>query len=207
MQTHIIVPLSVALIDLLLAKYISITGNDFFLRATGLSEREAKRLTIFSIVQPSELSDLYKMVARTLAEKSVTSTNATTFDTGAGDSSATNNTNEEGWQAITLKCIPFSSCTNTKTNNSIAPSTTTSLNNNNTASSVQYPQQQEQQHHSLSITVALMEDMNRDQRCFHCILTDCPGTDGKLGSVTPELFAKLFNPNGAKNKFEGVMAK
>ena len=104
------------------------------------------------------------------------------------------------------KSVTSTNGTNTKTNNSIAPSKTTSL-NNNTASSVQYPQHQEQQHHSLSITVALMEDMNRDQRCFHCILTDCPGTDGKLGSVTPELFAKLFNPNGAKNKFEGVMAK
>ena len=55
-----------------------------------------------------------------------------------------------------------------------------------------------------------MMDMNRDQRCFHCILTDCPGSNGRLGSVTPELFAKLFNPttnNGAKSKFVGVMAK
>ncbi len=51
--------------------------------------------------------------------------------------------------------------------------------------------------------MVLMMDMNRDQRCFHCILTIVPVR-------TPELFAKLFNPttnNGAKTKFVGVMAK
>lgn len=142
-----------------------VVWNEFFLRATGLSEREAKRLTIFSIVQPSELSNLYKMVARALAEKSDTSTSATTVDTG-GNSSGT-----EEWQAITLKCIPFP-------NDPI-----------------------------LCITVALMKDVNRDQRCFHCILTDCPGSNGRLGSVTPELFAKLFIPNGTETKFVGVVAK
>ena len=156
------------------------SGNEFFLRATGLSEREAKRLTIFSIVQPTELSNLYKMVARALAEKSDTSTSATT-----GTSSGL-----EEWQAITLKCIPFP-------NDPILSKTSLK---NITPTAARGP-------HSLSITVALMKDVNRDQRCFHCILTDCPGSNGRLGSVTPELFAKLFIPNGTKTKFVGVVAK
>mmetsp|Transcript_5158 Transcript_5158/g.8108 ORF Transcript_5158/g.8108 Transcript_5158/m.8108 type:complete len:282 (-) Transcript_5158:567-1412(-) len=44
-----------------------VVWNKFFLTATGLSERDAKRLTIFSIVQSNQLSKLYKMVARALA--------------------------------------------------------------------------------------------------------------------------------------------
>jgi len=150
-------------------------GNDFFLLATGLSERDAKRLTIFSIVQSSQLSSLYKMVARALAEKSVASNSAPASKDGPTTlvDCAPPKTDNEEWQAITLKCIPFSS--NNKANER-GPKTTATL----------------------FINVTLMDDENRDQRCFHCVLTDCPGSNGKLGCVTPELFATLFAPIGNK---------
>ena len=52
----------------------------------------------------------------------------------------------------------------------------------------------------LYITVALMEDDNRDHRCFHCILTNCQA-NGKVGSLmTENLFAKLFAPDKLKKK-------
>ena len=159
------------------------TGNDFFLLATGLSERDAKRLTIFSIVQSSQLSSLYKMVARALAEKSVASNSATASKdslTTLVDCAPPKTDNEE-WQAITLKCIPFSS--NNKANERGLKTTATN--------SVQQP-------NPLYINVTLMDDENRDQRCFHCVLTDCPGSNGKLGCVTPELFATLLAPSGNK---------
>lgn len=44
----------------------------------------------------------------------------------------------------------------------------------------------------LYITVTLMADEDPRKRLFHCVFTDCPGTDGALGSVTPELLTKLF---------------
>ena len=191
------------------AKYhhvqLHVTGNEFFLIATGLSEREAKRLTIFSIVQSNQLSDLYKMVARALAEKSMTSTAAAAATVGTTSKTDItpaagkhDNTNSEEWQAITLKCIPFpsqnKSTTETKTTNPTTASTMT-----------------EEKSTQLYITVALMEDEHREQRCFHCILTDCPGTkEGKLGNVTPELFAMLFTRGGGSTKKKvgaGVLAK
>jgi PAS domain S-box-containing protein len=43
-----------------------VTWNDFFLRATGLSGEEAKRLSIFSIVQADKLSTLFELVANAL---------------------------------------------------------------------------------------------------------------------------------------------
>ena len=168
-------------------------GNEFFLIATGLSEREAKRTTIFSIVQSSQLSNLYKMVARALAEKrsvprvtsGSSSTSPTTLSSSEQPSSSSSATasssaastksdqtdNNEEWQAITLECVAFNDDSKKSKQKSSSASP-----------------------HPLYITVSLMEDENRDQRCFHCILTDCPGTNGgKLGSVTPELFAMLHN--------------
>ena len=166
-------------------------GNDFFLIATGLSEREAKRTTIFSIVQSSQLSNLYKMVARALAEKrsvprvtsgsstdptlssseqpSSSSSSATASSSAA--STKSEQTDNDEWQAITLECVSFNDDSKKSKQKSSSASP-----------------------HPLYITVSLMEDEDRDQRCFHCILTDCPGTNGgKLGSVTPELFAMLHN--------------
>jgi len=42
------------------------------------------------------------------------------------------------------------------------------------------------------MTVTLMPDDDVRKRCFHCVFTDCKGTDGKMGFITPELLAKLF---------------
>lgn len=37
-----------------------------------------------------------------------------------------------------------------------------------------------------------MTDDDPRKRCFHCVLTDCPGTNGAMGFITPELLAMLF---------------
>ena len=85
--------------------------------------------------------------------------------------------NDEWPKAITLSCASFP-------------------NDKVTSSSSATSADKEQ----LYITVALMEDENRDQRCFHCILTNCQA-DGKVGSLmTQDLFAKLFAPEKQKKK-------
>ena len=175
--------------------YISLqhkhAGNEFFLAATGLSERDAKRLTIFSIVQSSQLSNLYKMVARALAPNIVAAAAA-----GGNNKSG----DDEEWQAITLKCAPFTNIKNTVTSSADTtkqgePGAESSSENTTTATTTDSQSQQQ-----LYITVALMEDEKMANRCFHCILTDCPGTNGELGIVTPELFQKLFTPSNKKKK-------
>lgn len=173
----------------------AIAGNEFFLKATGLGNGDAKRLTIFGIVQSNQLSNLYKMVARALAadersQKSGRSNGSNGTTNIASGASSSNSKGGEEWQAITLKCIPFHQQggkegepkTKAKTKDSDAPSC-----------------------NPLYITVALMEDKNRDQRCFHCVLTDCPGIndEGKVGGVSPELFATLLSPKRSK---ENVVA-
>ena len=39
----------------------------------------------------------------------------------------------------------------------------------------------------------LITDPNPRKRCFHCTFTDCPGTNGTLGIVTPDLLAALYS--------------
>lgn len=48
-----------------------------------------------------------------------------------------------------------------------------------------------------------MADEDPRKRCFHCVFTDCPGTNGALGSITPELLAMLFKqPKKPNDSFE-----
>jgi hypothetical protein len=157
--------------------------NDFFLTATGLSEQDAKKLTIFSIVQSDQLSSLYKMVARALCPPNADGAPPRVGSATSGPNGTTDSSSEE-WQAITLKCVPFPRNNSNKNSKQKQGGTAT--------------------HHPnpLYMTVSLMEDENRDHRCFHCILTDYPGTDGKMGSVTPELFAMLFAPSDKKASIE-----
>lgn len=44
----------------------------------------------------------------------------------------------------------------------------------------------------LVVKITLMNDKDPRKRCFHCVFTNCPGTNGALGSITPDLLASLF---------------
>ena len=68
-----------------------VTWNEFFLRATGLSGEEAKRLSIFSIVQADKLSTLFELVANALKNgasknkrRRKRSTKGSSTDSGSG---------------------------------------------------------------------------------------------------------------------------
>ena len=45
-----------------------------------------------------------------------------------------------------------------------------------------------------------MADKDPRKRCFHCVFTNCPGTNGALGSITPELLASLFTTSDIPHK-------
>jgi hypothetical protein len=50
-----------------------------------------------------------------------------------------------------------------------------------------------------------MPDEDISKRCFHCVFTDCKGTDGKMGFITPDLLAKLFAyPGRVSEKLESA---
>ena len=65
-----------------------VTWNDFFLRATGLSGEEAKRLSIFSIVQADKLSTLFELVANALKNGAAKKRKRRRKKTGPSTSSA-----------------------------------------------------------------------------------------------------------------------
>jgi PAS domain-containing protein len=156
-----------------------ISWNDFFLKATGLHDSDMERLTIFSLVRQSELSRLFEIVATALRSGSMAATDGDDGAETAPEQQADDVNDEEkshvsditttgkwNYTAITLPCATF------------RPRTTTD--------GLQLVDQ------PLYMTVTLMSDDDPRKRCFHCVFTDCPGTNGALGSVTPELLSLLF---------------
>lgn len=167
------------LIHLLISHNALPTGNDFLVKAIGLSKEDVSRLTIFSLVQADKLSSLFEMVAEALrcdrndrnrVERSEDGSG------GEGSDSSGNTTNESSksgesrrwtYPSMTLPCVSFPSRTK--------------------PGSPHHP-------NPLYMTISLMTDEDPKKRCFHCMLTDDPGTNGSVGFITPELLALLFSP-------------
>lgn len=155
-----------------------IAWNDFFLKATGLFASDVDRLTLFSLVRQTDLSKLFEIVAAAL-RSGTTKTDENSEDETPGRSNpndeenrcTANLTTVSKWNytAITLPCTTF------------RPRPITSDVGD-----------EEDLGKPLYITVTLMTDDDPRKRCFHCVFTDCPGTNGALGSVTPELLSLLF---------------
>jgi len=91
-------------------------GNKFFLKATGLDQDAVQRLTIFSLVQPDKLANLFEMVAEALRQKpaSESSTAATSSSCLTTSESAPSSTEAADtapqpmeYAAMTLPCISF----------------------------------------------------------------------------------------------------
>lgn len=146
-------------------------------------------MTIFSLVRPEKLGNFFEIVAaalRTDAEEdrkgagSETSalTNGDGEKEGSSDESKSSDGNERQWDysAMTLPCIDFPTM---KKRQASEPTKHTD---------------------PLFVTVTLMADEDPKKRCFHCVFTDCPGTNGALGSITPELLALLFTAPEPKRK-------
>lgn len=167
-----------------------VTCNDFFLKVTGMSREEVSTMTVFSIVRGDRLSNLFEMVGEALrARKKITKEDSTNIDIrtedirqSASDSSGvTTNASEcsgesaKRWKyaAITLPCVSFP--------------------DRDRPGKINHP-------NPLYMTTTLMTDENPRKQCFHCILTDNPGTNGEIGPVTPELMSMLF----ATDDFDGV---
>ena len=141
------------------------TGNEFFLKATGISRPGVKGLTIFSLVKPEKLSNLFEIVAKALRKDPVP------IATGSADSTTPESDSKLNYDSMTLPCIEF-------------PANREQSNSDETVN-------------PLHVTVTLMGDEDPRKRLFHCVFTDCPGSDeGALGSITPELLARLFTRRG-----------
>jgi hypothetical protein len=132
-------------------------------------------MTIFSIVKAEKLSSLFEMVAEALRDNRVRIENEeSNTDDAQSSGDTTGDSGKSGsekgqWEyaALTLPCISFPSRKVPGTDHHPNP---------------------------LYMTMALMADEDPRRRCFHCILTDDPGTNETMGFITPELMALLFSP-------------
>ena len=162
-----------------------VTWNDFLLSATGLGPREVGNLTVFGMVESDQLSDLYAMVSKALAYRPsadkpgdagggapASSGGAPPPDGGDGAGEG----GETTWRSITLRCAPFRSPAR-------AVPAADGEKRKRTAPGPLY------------MNITLMGDEDPGKRCFHCVLTDKPGEDGRVGGVTPGLFDLIGRAN------------
>jgi len=144
--------------------------NDFFHRATGMSEQDVQRITIFSIVQADKLSTLFELVATSLRRSN--SPNSTEQDKNdiSTESLPLSKQLNETYTSVTLPCIPF-------------PKGVIKSNENGDKSLC-----------PLFMTVTCMSDEDPKNRCIHCVLTENgPGPGGKIGHITTNVLKNMFN--------------
>jgi len=162
-----------------------VTWNECFIKATGLRKSEVERMTIFSFVEPDKLSNFFEIVAAALKPEvgeegrkdgEQRSKSKETEDKSSGEDHETgadgiDGSSERQWNyaAMTLPCIEFPA-----------------MKKRRKAGDPSY------HNDPLHVTVTLMTDKEPRKRCFHCVFTNCAGTNGALGSLTPELLASLF---------------
>jgi hypothetical protein len=153
-----------------------VAWNDIFLKASGLLPSDMDSLTIFSLVRQTELAKLFEIVAAALRSGTMDGGERLDRDRGVIENSdqteanrAVNSSRTADYTAITLPCTTFRPriSSNIKSCKIFLESL-------------------------LFMTITLMKDDDPKKRCFHCLFTDCPGSNGTLGSVTPELMATLF---------------
>lgn len=159
--------------------------NDFFFRVTGLTAKDVKKITIFSMVEVGQLSKLFDLVADSLRKSNTSvvtesteasskssstisskkdSSSSSKNDSGSEDKAANSQVH---FETATLPCVPFPQELRTK--------------NKNVG-----------EKNNLFMNVTFMYDENPSKRCIHCALTDTAGTGGKIGTITPQLLSMLF---------------
>ena len=140
-------------------------------------------MTIFSLVRPEKLGSFFEIVAAALRtdeeedrKGAGSETSALTNSDGGKGGSSDSSERQWDYAAMTLPCIDFPTM---KKRQASEPTKHTD---------------------PLFVTITLMADEDPKKRCFHCVFTDCPGTNGALGSITPELLALLFTTPAPKRK-------
>jgi hypothetical protein len=167
-----------------------VAWNDMFLKVSGLLASDIDSVTIFSLVRQSELVKLFEIVAATLRSGTMlqgaefsSNQNSRTVVQPKDTKNPQNLKNATDYTAITLPCATFHP---------------RDINAKGDFKSLEK---------LLYMTVTLMTDNDPKKRCFHCVFTDLPGTNGALGSVTPELLSFLFNNQSNMPAADSAMTK
>jgi hypothetical protein len=125
-----------------------------------------QHLTIFSLVQSSDLSSVFEIVAAALRNNALPAHEGTrieTSDENTGDSKPSGL--QWDYEAMTLPCVKFRPLRE-------GPG--------------------EKKPKQLNMTLTLMPDEDPQKRCFHGVFTDCAaGNKGSLGTISPELLSLL----------------
>jgi PAS domain-containing protein len=174
-----------------------VTWNKGFLKATGLRQSHLERMTIFSLVKLDKLSNFFEMVAEALRCNNEQAT---------PDNSGNKGNSPKKYAAMTLPCIDFPAMKKLRKKGSSDETSagdrlhvTVSRNLGDLDIMPEPPSHIHSlmQYHS---QITLMSDRDPRKTCFHCTFTNCPGTNGALGSITNDLLVSLFASTESSQK-------
>mmetsp|Transcript_14481 Transcript_14481/g.31834 ORF Transcript_14481/g.31834 Transcript_14481/m.31834 type:complete len:207 (+) Transcript_14481:2700-3320(+) len=151
--------------------------NETFCAATGMNDTEAKNHTIFSLVRPNMLSDLFEIIAAALRTRNIDAAvtakqqliRRKTMTTEDMTSATSNNKSAINIGTVTVPCIRFVNACGALT-----------------------------EENPLNMTVSFMDHDNPKNRSFHCVFTNsCKNAFGgehilAVGSVTAPLLEQMI---------------
>lgn len=167
--------------------------NDFFFRVTGLTEKDVKKVTIFSMVRVDRLSALFELVAEALRRSNAHDVSKTS---SSEESSKSNSILTSGCAGSSGNSQGTHDRNSDSRTEEREPSLETLEFETESLPCVSFPNvltnEKDGQVKKLYMNVTFMFDENPLKRCIHCALTDQPGARGKVGNITPELLSMVF---------------
>jgi PAS domain S-box-containing protein len=174
-----------------------VAWNKCFIKATGIRRSEVERMTIFSLVKPDQLSKFFEIVSQVLKvdEGGEEASGSDTSESGQAKELTSNNTPIEAkpdYAAMTLPCIDFPAA---KRRREIESSSFGRLyvTVSNLIFGVDTFAASISTHELVSLQLTLMTNVDARKRCFHCVFTNHPRSDGVLGILSPQLLASMYN--------------
>lgn len=188
--------------------------NELFFKATGLKPIDLKYLTIFNMVQPDRLPDLFEVVARALRSNLSMDQNIENShvyhnisESSSGNSTSTTPINEKKESEEDSKVrsptaagatTTLSSCNkiNSDCSATTLPCIRFPIENNTTVKSNTekgaVEEEVNEMYPQLYMTVSLVDDINPEKRFLHCILGDAYDNKKNCSFLSPRYLTQVF---------------
>eukprot|EP00934_Nitzschia_sp_Nitz4_P002201 Nitzschia sp. Nitz4//scaffold27_size158506//9782//12303//NITZ4_002577-RA/size158506-snap-gene-0.192-mRNA-1//1//CDS//3329545419//2201//frame0 len=155
--------------------------NHAFLYVAGLRKTQVGRISLFSLIPLDELTALFEVLAQTMGSGG-TKDNMDTPENAqdpadsplkSDQEDAGEHVNNRTYTSITLPCVEFP---------------------------LKRKQHTYQSPYPLFVTITLLDDIDAQKRCMHCVFSNHRGTNGKVGVLTSDLLQGIFSYHARKEK-------
>jgi hypothetical protein len=194
-----------------------VAWNDLFLRMSGFSAEDMQRMTIFSLVDSSRLSDVFAIFAKSLGARESRDAGVSKVSNPceADDPSSSNDAKNKTDGSDPSRVEPCEASASAEQAHGAIAATGCDSSDNSSGEALKTPPPQlsdrknyeavtlpcirfqpmiqqalatgKEERNPPFVTLTLMPHDDPRKRCFHGLFLDIPGPKGELGSVSPEI--------------------